>query len=177
MELSIYFIYKLNVLDEFYIGSTIDIKKRFNSHKSDCNNKASKHKKVYVKMNEVCDFNDKHLLNYEILESLKCTKLEARTREQHYIDTLKPQLNSINAIKDIEAYRHKSKLYMKEVRENESDDDHRERLSKKKIWYDKNRDIILAKEKNRYNKKKIHDMKDKMKLMQQNLDLLLTTGC
>ena len=177
MEKSIYYIYKLNVLDEFYIGSTRDIAQRFRAHKSECKIESSKHKKVYVKMNEVYNLNDTHLLNYEILETITCTKCESRNREQYYIDNLKPQLNTINAVFNIKSHREKCKLYMREIRMLETESAHEQRLKRKKIWYDKNRELILSKERNRYNKKKISDMKGKMKLMKQNLDSIsmLTT--
>ena len=61
---------------------------------------------------------------------------------------------------------------MRKIRKDETESEHEERLKRKKIWYDKNKLIILARERNRYKKKKISDMKEKMKLMEQNIALL-----
>ena len=126
-------------------------------------------------MKEVYDLNDTSLLNYDILETLDCERLAARQREQYYINNLKPQLNTINAVKDYESYNLQKKLYMRKIRKDETEDEHEDRLNKKKIWYQKNKPIILAKERNRYNKKKINHMKEKMKLMEENIIILINS--
>lgn len=172
MENQNYFIYKLNVLDEFYIGSTKNPVLRFKSHKHDSRQTKHKDKKLYKKMNQVYDYKDTDLLNYTVLECLNCNVRTAREREQYYIDTLKPTLNSINAIKDPEEYRMKAVLYAREKREKETEAQHQLRLAKKKVWYWKNREDILARERMRYKEKKIEDMKQKLEMIKSNIECL-----
>jgi hypothetical protein len=168
-----YFIYKLNVLDEFYIGSTKNPITRFKYHKHDAKNKKYKDKKLYRKMNEIYDFSDTTVLNYEILESMtNCSNKYAREREQYYIDTLKPTLNINNAVKDPEEYRRKNIEYQRQKREKETEAEHQLRLAKKKVWYYENREAILAREKARYKQKRIDQLKEKMKMMEKNIKCL-----
>lgn len=175
MASSNYYIYKLNVLDEFYIGSTKNPSLRFKTHKHDSKTQRNKNKKIYIKMNQIEDYNNENQLNYEILETLfNASKLEARTREQYYIDNLKPTLNSINAIVNLEEQRRKKVEYARKVREEESDIDKKIRLAKKKVWYYQNRDDILRRERNRYNQKKIYEFLENQNfenVFLDNLDL------
>ncbi len=168
-----YYIYKLNVLDEFYVGSTKDPVKRFASHKKDCKATKYKDKKLYKKMNEIYDLKDSLLLNYEILETIHQTTCKcARQREQYYIDKLKPSLNSINAVLDKEAARLQKIEYQRQKIEKETEAQKKVRLAKKKIWYYKNREVILAKERARARQKRIDNLKDKLKLMTYNIKCL-----
>jgi len=161
MDSSKFYIYKLNVLDEFYIGSTKNPRERFKTHKQDSKTEKYKDKKIYRKMNQIEDYKDENQLNYEILETLfDSSRLEARTREQYYIENLKPTLNSINAILNLEEQRKKKVEYARRVREQESAIDKKIRLAKKKVWYYQNREDILRRERNRYNQKKLHEFLD-----------------
>jgi len=92
-------IYKLycDGVDEFYIGSSSDMKERKRFHKYDCKNPNLRkyNSKVYQYIRENKGF-DKW--KFEILETaLFENKTALRVREQHYINLLKPSLNSQKA--------------------------------------------------------------------------------
>jgi group I intron endonuclease len=92
-------IYKMinDVNNEIYIGSTVKrLCNRMAQHRTntkDINNKS----KVYIKMREIGIEHFKIVL----LEKYAClSKEELRAREDHYINLLKPPLNTINAVKN-----------------------------------------------------------------------------
>ena len=111
-------VYRLLSLDksikEFYIGSTANLKERTRLHKSCCNNSNSKgyNYKVYTCIRENGGWD-----NWKVDIELLTTGMPEKDRkelEQNYIDCLKPQLNSINAIgMDKQEYQ---KEYQKEYR-------------------------------------------------------------
>jgi len=77
-------IYKINIGDEFYIGSSIDIEQRWNNHIRACNSNRCNRKMAAA-------FQKNPTLNFEVIE--ECTEDVLLEREQFYIDTLKPSLN------------------------------------------------------------------------------------
>ena len=82
-------IYKIkNIYNgKFYVGSSYDINKRWNCHKSFL----SKNKHPNPKLQASYNKHGKDLFEYNILELCDVDKL--LKREQHYIDTLKPFYN------------------------------------------------------------------------------------
>ena len=99
-----YTIYKIsNVNDEtqFYIGSTKSFSSRKSHHKKNTTNKRGKRYwtklYVYIRNSGGCDNFKIDIIEEQEYES----KQEALTKEQEYINNLKPPLNSINAIKHI----------------------------------------------------------------------------
>lgn len=167
-----YFIYKMNVLDEFYIGSTKNPSSRFYHHKFESKTNRNKDKKVYRKMNLVENYDNKDELNYEILECMECSSNDAKIREQYWIDTLKPTLNSIKAYSTPEDRKQRARDYQRKLREKESEFEHKLRLAKKKVWYLENREKILEKERIRYKDRKIRQLKEKMKQMEKTIEYL-----
>jgi len=163
-------IYKLyckdDNIDDFYIGSTINIKNRISCHKSYSKSK-KKQLKLYDFINNNGGFNN---FEFEIIEKINCdNKLDLHKREKHYIKTLKPSLNtSIPSrnrkeydieyyeknkykIKEVhKKYRQKNKDKIKEYRQNNKD--------KRKEYYEKNKYKIKE-----YNKEYIEKNKDKIK--------------
>ncbi len=92
-------IYKLccDGVDEFYIGSSFDIKARKWKHKSVCNNVKRKeyNYKIYAFIRAKGGFSK---WKFEILETaLFENKTALRIREQHYKNLLNPSLNMSNA--------------------------------------------------------------------------------
>ena len=89
-------IYKLvnTVNDKIYIGSTVvSLTRRLTLHKSDARQKPER--RVYKELNIVGWPN----VRIVQIEEFKCdTKNELITKEQHYIDLLKPELNKASAI-------------------------------------------------------------------------------
>jgi group I intron endonuclease len=85
-------VYKIICGNDFYIGSTKNLKNRLNVHKS-------KSKRVgdiaynYLIYTKIRDVGFDNII-VEIIET--CS--DYLTREQHYITTLKPTLNMINAV-------------------------------------------------------------------------------
>ena len=152
-------VYRLLCLDknikEFYIGSTADLKRRTGQHKYDCNNSNSpKHNfKVYTCIREHGGWD-----NWKVDIELLTTGMEKKDRlelEQNYIDCLKPDLNSKNAL------GHDRKETDKEYREKNKEYQEKNRatiLERKKQYRENNKDKIKE-----YRKKYREDNGDKMK--------------
>ena len=89
-------IYKLvnSVNDKIYIGSTaMPLTKRLSCHKKDA--RKNPEQRVYKELNTVGWVNVRIIQ----IEEFKCeTKNELITKEQYYIDLLKPELNKASAI-------------------------------------------------------------------------------
>jgi group I intron endonuclease len=99
MKLFIYKIYCIDKPDNFYIGSTNNLSSRKSHHKKNVRNKVGKRywTKLYlfIRENGGWDaFMFEKIIEYECI-----TKDEIRKHEQTYIDTLKPNLNSIKSFK------------------------------------------------------------------------------
>jgi len=95
----IYKIYQPEIPDMFYIGSTINFSGRKSSHKKYCHNKVSKKYKypLYQYIRACGGFQN---FTIEIIEKYPCiSKGEGLSKEQEWINLLKPQLNSIKAKK------------------------------------------------------------------------------
>tara|TARA_R110002167_G_C12403751_1_gene627209 strand:+ start:98 stop:535 length:438 start_codon:yes stop_codon:yes gene_type:complete len=101
-------VYRIECLDksipEFYIGSTRNLKQRTKQHKCDCNNsnRINHNIKIYefIRKNGGWD-------NWKIDIELLTTGMERKDRkqlEQNYLDCLKPELNSYNAVGDKKEY-------------------------------------------------------------------------
>lgn len=83
-------VYKINIDQHFYVGSSVNVYKRLNVHLNSM--KKNKHENQYLQR----AFNKYGIdaISFELLEECKtATLLELRTREKYYIDTLKPDLN------------------------------------------------------------------------------------
>ena len=82
----------LKGIDEIYVGATVsELYQRLSEHRNSANKKNCK---IYKFMRE------KGIKNFqmELLENVSCqSKKELDVREQHWIDTLKPSLNSYNS--------------------------------------------------------------------------------
>jgi len=101
-------IYKIvnDIDDQFYVGSTANFSKRLKHHqdKSRDQSKGKLHTLMRTHGND----------HFEIIliEDFPCTNSkELRTREDYYIKLLKPTLNSIGAILDVEKVKQKVKEY------------------------------------------------------------------
>jgi len=130
-------IYKLyckdDNIDDFYIGSSKNIKNRKRSHKSRCKTK-NKQLKLYNFINNNGGYNN---FDYEILEKVNCNnKLDLLKKERHYIELLKPSLNikipSMDRKERRKIYKQQNKDKIKE---------------KKKEYYENNKDKINEKRK------------------------------
>ena len=91
-------------VDEFYVGSSIDLKGRVSDHKSCCNNINDKHYnlKIYSYIRDNFGWNN---FTVKTLERYSCkNKTELRMKEQEWIDKLKPTLNSQKAYCSTEQY-------------------------------------------------------------------------
>lgn len=168
-----YYIYKITCLNEIYIGSTKNPILRWKTHITDYKKKNWKNCKLYKKMDSVYDLNDKNCLNYEILECLNnCSRKDAMKKEQDYINKLKPTLNTVNAYLSEEQKKENHKNYMRKYRSKMTEEQIKERLKKKKEWYNRNKEVICLKERTRYKDKRIFELKEKMKKMEDNIKLL-----
>ena len=119
------FIYKITPhnCEEFYIGSTTDMKIRERKHITDSKINTSK---LYIKIRECGGFVMKLLYEYECEN-----EPELCMEEQRCMDTMKPTLNTNRAFTSEEGY-----------------------IEQKKIYNEKNRDVIIDKAKQHYQKNK-----------------------
>ena len=86
-------------IEDIYVGSTSNIKRRILQHKKACYNRCKKsyHRKLYTFMRNNGGF-DK--FEFVELEKIVCNnKYEMLQNEQKYIIDLKPSLNSNNSCK------------------------------------------------------------------------------
>jgi hypothetical protein len=84
-------------VDEIYVGSTVDLKTRVRNHKSACNNINDEfyNKKLYIYIRNNFGFDN---FTVKTLERFSCeNEIQLRTREQEWINELKPTLNDIRA--------------------------------------------------------------------------------
>lgn len=78
---------------EYYIGSSADIIKRKNNHKTACNNSNDPHYNIYL-YKQIRENGGFQNFYFEILEQVSCkNKAELLLREMYYINLLKPTLN------------------------------------------------------------------------------------
>ena len=86
----VYKIYCINPeVTEFYIGSTIDLRKRLYVHKHDCK---TKNMKLYNYINQNGGWSN---FSCEILETFSCESLSQKSdKERRFIEDLKPSLNT-----------------------------------------------------------------------------------
>ena len=99
-------VYKITntVTGEFYIGSSINVKDRWVSHKCPSTWKAHPNSRMYQDMQKYCV--DK--FKFEIIEETT----ELKQREQYWMNLLKPKYNNYNAKgRDIERRKRVSKEY------------------------------------------------------------------
>ena len=92
------YIYRMNVKDKFYIGSTKDIHKRKWEHNYDCYHQNRKHYnyKVYKYIRDNC--NDWSEVSFQILDVYDDINKKFRKEiEQYYIDYFSNNLNMIDA--------------------------------------------------------------------------------
>ena len=125
-------IYRLDVGDEFYVGSTVQtLKKRLFLH--DCNQKKNKIL-IYVKYHQVGSW------KMTLLEAYSCkNRKEQMIWEQYWMDKLKPTLNMNRANGNIEYSKDKMNAWRKR---------NSEKLKvRHRIFYHKNKNEIRAKRK------------------------------
>ena len=100
----------------FYIGSTNDIKERERLHKTVCKSTKNLHHNLkvyqYIRSNGGWD----QFVMYSLHQVEYTNKLELRQAEQKYIDLYKPELNVLNAIRDLKA--HKIKIAIRQKQKN-----------------------------------------------------------
>ena len=144
-------IYKIvnDVNDDIYIGSTCNpLWSRFACHKSYTKLEQQKNRKLYKTMLEIGVEHFKIIL----IEVFKCdTKDELRAREDFFIRTIKPSLNSANAVRTKEDVREYKKEYQNLNKERLSEEnkqyyiENKETFSEKRAeYYEKNKEKISA---------------------------------
>ena len=149
------YIYKITPhnCEEFYIGSTTDMKQRESQHITVSKIKTSK---VYIKIRECGGFVMKLLYEYECEN-----EPELRMEEQRCMDMMKPTLNTNRAFTSEEGYIEQKKIYNEKNRD--------VIIDKAKQHYQKNKDVIIDKATQYYEtnkdaireKKKIYNEKSK----------------
>lgn len=95
-NINIMYIYKLrhksDINDQnIYVGYTKDLKKRMTKHKNKC--WEAPNRKIYKYVTENGGWN-----NFEMIVLCNCDNTNKRILEQHFIDELRPTLNTIRSI-------------------------------------------------------------------------------
>ena len=110
-------VYKIinTVTNDFYVGSSKDVKRRWKEHKCPSRWKQYKNNQMYLDMQEY----GVEKFVFEILEVIEPEKL--KEAEQKFIETLKPTYNDIRANgRDFERYKETKKEYSKTEKGKES---------------------------------------------------------
>jgi len=98
------FIYKISVIDEFYIGSTINLNGRKAKHKQDSKTLNSL---LYKKIRD-----NNYEFKMEVLHGFKCeNETELRIEERRVCEELKPTLNMNRVIRSCEEDKEHKKQY------------------------------------------------------------------
>ena len=103
-------VYKITntVTNDFYVGSSKDVKRRWKEHKCPSRWKQYKNNQMYLDMHEY----GVEKFVFEILEVIEPEKL--KEAEQKFIETLKPTYNDIRANgRDVDEYKNYQKEYKK----------------------------------------------------------------
>ena len=133
-----YIIYKIEIEDYLYVGSTKDFIKRKYHHKYSCNNKQNK--LVYNKINELGGWENVIMLP---IEELECeSKINALIREEFHRKDLKANLNMISCYNTKEDTKEKKQIYY------ETHKDHLLEMCKE--YRTENREHILEVKKEHY---------------------------
>jgi len=166
-EILEYTIYSITCINEkikgIYVGSTCDFNTRQKSHKKDSNNKNKNHKKVYQIINQ-----NGGILNWEFtcLQIRNCTEIDAHALERKWYDKLNADLNTIRPY----------------ISDQERKD---EAIEYDKLYYEKNKKIILEQGKKLYfaNQEKIASQKrqyyieNKVNIDSRNAERILCEPC
>lgn len=90
--MKLYFIYKIQINDSIYIGSTSDVNKRLIGHKrSSRDDKCCN--KLYTYIRQMGGWKDEY---FSIIETFMCDETTSRNKEQEYINKYNANLNSIS---------------------------------------------------------------------------------
>jgi hypothetical protein len=106
----IFIIYKIQINDFIYIGSTNNFRQRQQNHKYTCNNPNDKNynDKKYQVIRENGGWKDDLMTE---IESFECnTKTESRIREQYFIGYFDATLNSIRAFRSEEELKEQDRI-------------------------------------------------------------------
>jgi len=123
-------------IKECYIGSTTNMTKRKQAHKSSCNNETSKNynDKKYIFIRNNGGFDNWSLI---MIEEYPCeNNLQAHQRERHWTEFYSAKLNMIRSFVDAE----EKKLKQKEYRQQHAD---KIKLQKKEYYQTKTDEIKL----------------------------------
>lgn len=148
----IYVIYKIycldNQIDYTYIGHTKSFNTRKSQHKRDCCKETLNHNfPIYQIIRQHGGWNNWNMIP---IEQLDCELIEAKIREQYWIEQQKNKLNTKVAFISEEDQKIKDHNDFQEYYYSHQ----QEILDKKKIWRDENKDKIKKNNEDWYEKNK-----------------------
>jgi len=114
MDIHTCYIYKIvckdPCVDDIYVGSTVDMKKRKNRHKRDCHNpdRINHNYKLYEFIRFHDGFDNWKMI---LLEELHCSKKERYEKEREYIELLNATLNEYRPIITLEERKEKHRIW------------------------------------------------------------------
>ena len=145
-----YFVCNDASITDTYVGHTTDITRRKSQHKYRCCNEKDKgyNFKLYQNIRANGGFEN---WNMTPLEQYPCENdIQARIREQYWMDQLQAKMNDRNAHTNYQEYQIK---YREEHKQQikQYNDDHKE---ERKLYYEANKEYIAKKKKEKYEKNK-----------------------
>ena len=155
-----YIIYKIEIKDYLYIGSTKNYTNRKSQHKHGCNSECDR--LVYNKINELGGW-IKTIMTP--IEEIECdNKIQALIREEYHRKELKANLNTISCYNTVEDTKAKSKEYRKVNREHI--------LEVKKEHYHKYQEENKIKSKEYYNSHRDEQIKKQCQYHKDNIETI-----
>lgn len=149
-----YYFYKISIDNMCYVGSTKNIKKRMNYHKSDCYNiKSTNYNvKLYKYIRENSGWNN---INVQILDVIdNIDKKQAIVFEQQFIEYFENTLNAIRAYATPEQIKQYQKQYnqankeqIKQYQKQYQQDNKEQIKQQNKQYYENNKEQIKQKTK------------------------------
>ena len=133
--------------ENIYIGSTCDIIKRRNSHKTSCNNENNEKNNIpiYQYIRENGGWDAFVLIK---IHDYKCnSKSELKIEERRMIDLLKPKLNKQLPTRSQKEYYEANKEVLTEKKKEYYEANKQVLLEKKKIYREENKEVLAEKKK------------------------------
>lgn len=185
-----YIIYKIysDYCNDFYIGSTKNIIKRINAHKSSCYN--TNNQKYNLKIYQIIRNNGGwEKWNVKVIDTIKnISKRQAQQKEEEWRQQLNPQLNIIKAYTTIEQkkefqkdykknYREENKEKVKEQKHNEYINNKEKYQESMKIYREENKEKIKEQKHDEYLRNRTKYLERAKKYKEENKELIKQKRC
>lgn len=159
-------------IEEIYIGSTTNFKRRKDAHKCSCINEHGRgyNLPVYQFIRANGGF---HNWDMVLIEKVNCNdKMELHKIEREYIEKTKNNLNRIIPTRTVSEYKKDNKIIIKEKSRIYNEKNKNKEKERNKIYREKNKDIINEKAKKTYEKNKDKYKEQRRIYREKNKDII-----